>query len=46
MANERSRTTPAAARWFVSAAIVVVPFLLLSRRLNAGRAPRTYQYAQ
>ncbi len=36
----------ALARWLVSAAIVVVPFVLLGRRLNAGRGPRTYRYAQ
>jgi NADH-quinone oxidoreductase subunit H len=34
-----------AARWAVSAAIIVVPFLVISRRLNKGRAPRTYRYA-
>jgi NADH-quinone oxidoreductase subunit H len=33
------------ARWAISAAIIVVPFLLLARRLNPGRGPRTYQYA-
>ncbi len=32
-------------RWGVSAAIVIVPFLLLGRRLNSGRGPRTYRYA-
>ena len=32
-------------RWGVSAAIVIVPFLLLGRRLSAGYAPRTYRYA-
>ncbi len=35
--------------WFVrvaiSAAIVVIPFLLLGRALSAGFAPRTYRYA-
>lgn len=34
-----------AARWAVSAAIIVIPFLLLARRLNPGRGPRTYRYA-
>jgi NADH-quinone oxidoreductase subunit H len=34
------------ARWAISAAIVVLPFLVLSRRLNTGRGPRTYRYAQ
>jgi len=33
------------ARWAISAAIVVVPFVLLGRRLTAGQAPRTYKYA-
>jgi NADH-quinone oxidoreductase subunit H len=33
------------ARWVISAAIVVVPFVLLGRRLTAGQAPRTYRYA-
>lgn len=33
------------ARWPISAAIIVVPFLVISRRLNKGRAPRTYRYA-
>ncbi len=32
-------------RWGVSAAIVIVPFLILGRRLSAGYAPRTYRYA-
>ena len=32
-------------RWGGSLALVVVPFLLLGRRLSAGRAPRTYRYA-
>ena len=35
----------ALARWAISAAIVVIPFVLLGRRLTAGRAPRTYRYA-
>ncbi|MFZ5496679.1 MAG: complex I subunit 1/NuoH family protein [Verrucomicrobiota bacterium] len=34
-----------AVRWSVSAALIVVPFLLLARRLNPGRGPRTYRYA-
>ncbi|MBI2513396.1 MAG: NADH-quinone oxidoreductase subunit H [Opitutae bacterium] len=34
------------ARWAISAAIIVVPFLVIGRRLNKGRAPRTYRYAQ
>ena len=33
------------ARWGIAIAVVVVPFLLLSHRLNAGRGPRTYRYA-
>jgi NADH-quinone oxidoreductase subunit H len=33
------------ARWGISAAIVIVPFVLLGRRLTAGQAPRTYRYA-
>lgn len=32
-------------RWGVSAAIILVPFLVLGRRLTAGKAPRTYKYA-
>ena len=35
----------ALARWAVSAAIVVVPFVLLGRRLTTGQAPRSYGYA-
>lgn len=35
----------ALARWVISIAIIVVPFLLLGRGLNAGRGPRTYRYA-
>ncbi len=35
----------ALARWAISAAIIVVPFILLGRRLSAGFAPRTYRYA-
>ncbi|MBI5425686.1 MAG: NADH-quinone oxidoreductase subunit H [Opitutae bacterium] len=33
------------ARWPISAAIIFVPFLVIARRLNKGRAPRTYRYA-
>ena len=33
------------ARWGISAAVVIVPFLVLGRRLNTGRGPRTYRYA-
>jgi len=32
-------------RWGISAAIVIVPFLILGRRLSAGYASRTYRYA-
>ncbi len=32
-------------RWVISAALVVIPFLILGRRLSAGYAPRTYRYA-
>jgi NADH-quinone oxidoreductase subunit H len=32
-------------RWGISAAIVIVPFVILGRRLSAGYAPRTYRYA-
>jgi NADH-quinone oxidoreductase subunit H len=35
----------ALARWGLSAAIVVVPFFLLGRRLTSGQAPRSYRYA-
>jgi NADH-quinone oxidoreductase subunit H len=34
-----------AVRWAVSAALIVIPFLVMSRRLNKGRAPREYTYA-
>lgn len=34
------------ARWPISAAIIVVPFLVMGKRLTKGRAPRTYRYAQ
>jgi NADH-quinone oxidoreductase subunit H len=33
------------ARWSVSIAIILVPFIWLGRRLSAGRGPRTYRYA-
>ncbi len=32
-------------RWAISAAVVIVPFLLIGRSLSAGYAPRTYRYA-
>jgi NADH-quinone oxidoreductase subunit H len=32
-------------RWPISAAVMIVPFLVISRRLNKGRAPRRYTYA-
>jgi len=35
----------ALARWGVSLALVVIPFVVLGRRLSAGLAPRTYRYA-
>ena len=34
-----------ALRWLISAALVVGPFLALSRGLGSGLAPRTYRYA-
>jgi len=34
------------ARWPISAALIVLPFLVMGRRLNQGRAPRQYTYAQ
>ncbi len=34
------------ARWPISAALIVLPFLIIGRRLNKGRAPREYTYAQ
>ncbi len=33
------------ARWAVSLAIVIVPFITLGRHLSAGNGPRTYRYA-
>lgn len=33
------------ARWIISAALIVIPFFLLARRVNPGRGPRTYRYA-
>ncbi len=35
----------ALARWAVSIALVAGPFLLLGRKVNSSRAPRTYRYA-
>ena len=32
-------------RWGVSAAIVIIPFILMGRALSASYAPRTYRYA-
>ena len=32
-------------RWAVSIAIIVIPFILIGRRLSAGHGPRTYRYA-
>jgi NADH-quinone oxidoreductase subunit H len=32
-------------RWGISAAIVVIPFILMGRALSATYAPRTYRYA-
>ena len=32
-------------RWGISIAVIVVPFLLIGRRLSLGRGPRTYRYA-
>jgi NADH-quinone oxidoreductase subunit H len=34
------------ARWPISAALIVLPFLVIGHRLNKGRAPREYSYAQ
>ena len=33
------------ARWAVCLALVVVPFVVLGRKLTAGVAPRVYRYA-
>jgi NADH-quinone oxidoreductase subunit H len=33
------------ARWAVAAGLIIVPFLLLGRRLSTGLGPRTYRYA-
>jgi NADH-quinone oxidoreductase subunit H len=33
------------ARWLISAAVIVVPFLVIGRRLTGQRAVRTYRYA-
>jgi NADH-quinone oxidoreductase subunit H len=33
------------ARWALALALVVVPFVILGRRLSAGVGPRTYRYA-
>jgi NADH-quinone oxidoreductase subunit H len=33
------------ARWALSLAIVVIPFVVMGRTLTAGYAPRTYRYA-
>ena len=33
------------ARWAVAVALVVVPFVIMGRRLSGGVAPRTYSYA-
>lgn len=32
-------------RWAIALALVVVPFVVLGRKLSAGVAPRTYRYA-
>ncbi len=34
-----------AVRWALAAILVVLPFVLMGRRLSAGLAPRTYRYA-
>jgi NADH-quinone oxidoreductase subunit H len=34
------------ARWAVAIALVVLPFVVIGRRLSAGIAPRTYRYAE
>lgn len=33
------------ARWVVSIAVAVIPFVVIGRRLSAGLAPRSYTYA-
>ncbi len=33
------------ARWLVAIALVVIPFVLIGRRLSTGLAPRSYRYA-
>jgi NADH-quinone oxidoreductase subunit H len=33
------------ARWAIALALVVVPFVVMGRKLSAGVAPRTYRYA-
>lgn len=33
------------ARWVVSIALVIIPFVLIGRRLSTGLAPRSYNYA-
>jgi len=33
------------ARWGIAVALVVVPFLVIGRKLSAGLGPRTYRYA-
>lgn len=33
------------ARWLISAAVVVIPFVAIGRKLSSGLAPRTYRYA-
>jgi NADH-quinone oxidoreductase subunit H len=32
-------------RWLISAAVIFLPFVLIGRRLDAGRGTRTYTYA-
>lgn len=32
-------------RWIVSAAVIVVPFIIMTRRASRGRGPRHYTYA-
>ena len=34
------------ARWAISAAVIVIPFVIMGRRLSGTRGPRTYRYAQ